>query len=232
MIVMSYLAGVDLPAAHEVYGEVAWRDACRETGRAIGSLTRVPLSAADRAAFESRFYEGLGTLEAYLGRILELGWSIHAQDPGFRDGFWQENLGFIEAQLDAILSQPRVLYHQDAGNLHVQRGRFIGFYDLEMCRVGCAAMQLASSLGMLGEDVAAWKLFCEGWVAATNAPLSLGDRRAATAANFLLHWREISRYLSYDGTPGSGYAWASPANPVEYRKSIEAAENMLQVERR
>jgi len=232
MIVMSHVPGVNLPAAREVHGEIAWREACRRTGRAIGSLTRVSLGASDRAAFESRFYDGLGTLEAYLGRILELGRSIHGRDPDFREGFWQESLDLIDVQLDGILSQPRVLYHQDPGNLHVEQGRFMGFFDLEMCRAGGAAMQLASSLGMLKGEKEGWEPFCQGWEAATDAPLGPDDRRAALAANHLLHWREISRYLSYDGTAGSGYAWTSPADPVVYRKSMEAMENMLKAEPR
>ena len=46
----------------------------------------------------------------------------------------------------------------------------------------------------------------------------------------LRHWREISRYLSYDGTPGLGCAWASPADPVAYHKSMEAAERLLTID--
>ena len=63
MIVTTHIPGVNLAAARGIHGEDAWRQACRETGGAIGSLTRIPLSDADRAAFESRFYEGLGALE-------------------------------------------------------------------------------------------------------------------------------------------------------------------------
>jgi Ser/Thr protein kinase RdoA (MazF antagonist) len=232
MIVMSYVRGVYLGQARQVDGDTAWREACRETGRAIGSLTRVPLSVADRDTFASRFYDGLGALKAYLGRILELGRGIHKRDPDFRDPFWGENLDFIEAQLDGILSQPRVLYHQDVANLHVRQGRFVGFFDLEMCRVGCAAMQLASSLGMLEGEASAWQPFREGWEAAINRPLTLDDRQAAAAASHLLHWREISCYLSYDGTPGTEFDWATPADPVEYRRSIVAVERMLKTERR
>lgn len=229
MIVMSHIQGVYLSQAREVDGDMAWREACRETGKAIGALTRVPLTAKDRAAFEFRFYE-YPTLEMYLGRILELARSIHARDADFRDGFWKENIDFINAQMARILAQPRVLYHQDVGNLHVQHGRFQGFFDLEMCRVGCAALQLASSLRMFqGEED--WKLFCQGWEDAISAPLTSADRNAAVAASHLLNWRVISRYLSYDGTPGSGFAWARPADPVYYRKSAEAVERMLDVER-
>jgi hypothetical protein len=229
MIVMSHVPGVHLMRAREVDGDAAWRAACREAGRAIGTLTRVPWSAADRTAFEARFYDGLGTLDAYLGRVLELGWSIYARDPDYRDVFWGENLAFIERQREGILSQPRVLYHQDVSNLHVRQGRFMGFYDLEMCRAGCAVMQLASSLGMLEGEPAAWVPFREGWEAATHDPLGADERRAVAAANHLLRWREICRYMSYDGTPGSGYPWASPADPVQYRASMEATERLLEV---
>lgn len=226
-IVMTHLPGTSLPASRQVDGEEAWREACRGVGKAIASLTQVPLGAAARADFEPRFYEGLGPLEAYLGRVVELGRSIQARDPDFRDRFWCENLDFIESQLDVIYSQPRILYQQDIANLCVQQGRFVGFFDLEMCRVGCAAMQLASSLGMLHGSLEGYELLREGWEAAAGSRLSLEERRAAAACQHLLCWREISRYLSYDGTPGTGHAWAEPADPVRYRKSIEEARRML-----
>ena len=210
-------------------GEVAWREACRETGRVIASLTSVPLDAADRVTFESRFYDGLGTLEAYLERILELGRSIHARDPDSRDGFWRESLDFVDARLDGILSQSRLLYHQDAGKLHVQQGRFMGFFDLEMCRVGCAAIQLASSPGVFDGDKAQWEPFRQGWEAATNRPLDPDDLRVAAAAHQLLCWREISRYLSYDGTPRTGFLWACPADPLRYRNAIESVKGIMGV---
>jgi hypothetical protein len=230
MIVTSCLPGVSLPAAREAYGEVAWHKACRRVGRSVASLIRVPLGRAERADFESCFYDGLGALEAYLGRIHNLGHSIHRRDSNFSGRFWQRSLDLIESQLSSILAQPRGLYHQDAGNLHVERGRFVGFFDLEMCRVGGAAMQLASSLGMLQERQDGWVRFRAGWEEVSGAPLGCGDRMAALAASHLLHWREISRYLSYDGTPGSGYAWASPADPVAYHRSMEAAERLLTID--
>jgi len=229
MIVTSYLPGVSLPAARAAYGEAVWRKACWSVGRSAASLVRVRLGSAERADFESRFYDGLGALEAYLGRIHDLGHSIHRRDSSFGGRFWQESLDLIESQLSSILAQPRGLYHQDAGNQHVECGRFVGFFDLEMCRVGGAAMQLASSLWMLEGCQEGWACFRTGWEEESGAPLGSGDRMAALAASHLLHWREISRYLSYDGTPGSGYAWASPADPATYRRSMEAAERLLAV---
>ena len=71
--------------------------------------------------------------------------------------------------------------------------------------------------------------FCQGWESATGVPLGSEDRKAVAAASHLLHWREISRYLSYDGTPGSGYDWASPADPVAYRVALQAMEKMLDI---
>lgn len=117
-IVISYVPGVYLHQARETESEAVWQTACRETGKAVGFLTRAPLSAGDRAAFEARFYNDLGPLEAYLGRILELGRGAHERDPDFRGSFWWQSLEFIEAQLDSILSQTRILYHQDVSNLH------------------------------------------------------------------------------------------------------------------
>jgi hypothetical protein len=207
----------------------AWQAACLETGKAIGSLTLVPLSVNDRIAFETRFYDDLGPLEAYLGRILELSRGVHARDPDFQGDFWRQSLDFVEEHLEEIFSQPRILYHQDVSNLHVQSRRFMGFFDLEMCRVGCAAMQLASAFGMLEGERAAWEPFRKGWEIATGKPLRRADLNAAAAANQLLHWREICRYLSYDGTPGTGYDWAHPADPVQYRQSIQAVSRMLNV---
>jgi hypothetical protein len=236
LLVMTYVPGVYLSRSREDDGEAIWRAGCRETGRAIGALTQVPLDAADREAFESQFYRDTPTLVAYLGRILSLGRSINDRDPDFRGDYWRASLDFIEAELPRILAQPAVLYHQDVGNLHVQHGGFMGFFDVEMCRVGCAAMQLGSALGFDEHfddgGAAGWPPFREGWETATERPLGTADLRAAWAARLLLEWRVISRYLSYDGISGTGYPWASPADPVRCRTSLEAIENMIGVERR
>ena len=227
-ILISHLPGGYLHESRHTNPAPLFRRACYETGRAVGTLTRVPLSAADRAEFESRFYDQLGPLETYLSRILELGRGIQARDPGFQDVFWRDNLDRIEEQLPRLYTQPRVLYHQDVSNLHVHEGHFVGFFDLEMCRVGCAEMQLASALGMLGGEQTAWEPFRAGWEDAFGESLDADQRRLTLAAYSLLQWRVISRYLSYDGTPGSGYAWADPADPARYRALIRAAQTLLE----
>ena len=47
---------------------------------------------------------------------------------------------------------------------------------------------------------------------------------------FYARWREITRYMSYDGTPGSGFAWASPADPVWYRQAMDQTKALLGVD--
>jgi hypothetical protein len=220
---MSHIPGMYLSQSAEREGHAVWRSACREAGRAIGLLTRTPLAPAQRAHCEAAFYRDCPTLEAYARRIVTLGRSIQARDPGFRDGFWKGNLDFIEAHLGALFAQPRVLYDQDVANFHVQGGRFMGFFDLEMCRAGCAAMQLGATSFLADDSDECWSLLVEGWEAGTGARLNHADLQAAAAARHLLCWREISRYLSYDGTPGTGYEWAEPADPARYRRHIEIA---------
>ncbi len=227
MIVVSHIPGHYLSDSREVEGETAWRAACRSTGQAIASLTLVPLSNSSRTGFEARFYEGLGTLESYLNQVMQLGRGITRRDLDFRDAFWTRDLDFVTAQLDTIFTQPRVLYHQDVSNLHVRDGRFMGCFDLEMCRVGCAAMQLGAAAHMFLRQPEGWPDFLSGWETTYGASLSPQAQRAAGAAAHLLAWREISRYLSYDGTPGSGYSWAEPADPADYRRKIERLDAML-----
>ncbi len=89
-------------------------------------------------------------------------------------------------------------------------------------------MQLGSALGMVEAGHAAWAFFREGWEAGTGKPLTPRDAAAAGAARQLLGWREISRYISYDGTPGTGFEWAAPADPAWYRSSFEAGDGLLQ----
>jgi hypothetical protein len=227
MICISWIPGKYLAESHKDDPEYVWYEHVYATGKAIGSLTQVPINQYQIQVFESRYYHPLGEFSSYLNRIIELGWLIHARDVDFRGTFWSKNLRFIENQLPLILSQTRVLYHQDVSNLHVYHGNFMGFFDLEMCRIGCAAMQLGASLGMLEGNKDTWIWFRDGWEDCTGHKLSNRDCDAAAACYYLLGWREISRYMSYDGINGSGYTWASPADPRRYRAQFMSVKQML-----
>jgi hypothetical protein len=37
----------------------------------------------------------------------------------------------------------------------------------------------------------------------------------------------ISRYMSYDGTPGTGFDWCEPADPSYYRDAFRAPTQKL-----
>jgi hypothetical protein len=223
---MSHLPGLMLYTSKYIDGDEAWRSACEETGKAVGSLTRVPFGTKERKAFETKFHGALTGYESYIDRIVKLGRSIHANDPAFKNDFWCKSLDFIEAQIPAILDEPRVLVHLDVANLHVQNGRFIGFFDFETCRIGSASLQLAASLPMLRASRTAWKLFRHGWELATNAVLDGDDLTKVSACSQLLGWRNISRNLSYDGTPPTGEG-TKPVDPKPYKRVFEDVNELL-----
>jgi hypothetical protein len=225
MVVMSYVPGIWLVQSREQEGIDAWRAATRETGSAIARLTTIPLSASERSDFQSRFY-AKHSFEDYVRQIVRLGRSVQARDPDFRDVYWKQNLDFIEGQIGRMLKEPSVLYHQDCANFHVQGGRFMGFFDVEMCRVGCRSMQLGSALGLTQVGDGSWDLFRQGWESVAGK-LTPDDLACAAAGSHLLGWRVITRYLTYDGTPGTGASWASPANPHDTRKWIDGVNAML-----
>lgn len=225
MIVMSHISGRgwrrgDLSEEERI-------ETCVALGKAFGTLTKVPLSDKDRTFFESNFHGESNTVEAYLGRTLDLGRKIQSRDPDFSGEFWKDNLDFIEAQLNTLFSQPRILYNQDPGNHCIKPGQFVGFFDLEMCYVGCEAMQLGSMLNFLDGNRDWWQAVRQGFETETNRTLTSDDLKAMAAMYHLLCWRVISRYMSYDGTPESGVDWANPADPIEYRNKIESVEKKL-----
>ncbi len=228
MIVTTHIPGVQtLLALRETLDEDQWYEACHAFGVAVASLISVPLAADQQAAFESQFYGNLGSLEQYLGTIVELAQGVHKRDADFQDAYWSKSLNFIQSQLPTIYAQPRTLYHQDPGNHSFYAQRFSGFFDLEMCRVGGTAMQLAYCAVMFGASQTAWQHFVSGWESAIASELGAIDNQAIAAAVHLMCWRIITRYMSYDGTPGSGFAWADAADPDYFRKQIDDIEAMF-----
>jgi hypothetical protein len=202
MIIMSHVPGKSLGEIHEADR----LDYHRDIGRAVARLVSVPISESTRASFEARFHQKeSGTFEAYLQRILDMGRGVQELDGDFADGYWRESLDFIEAQLPFLLAQPRVLYNQDAGNCHMEDGVVTGFFDLEMCRIGIAVMQIAAAPGPF-DGAAEWRAFRAGWEEVIGRGITREEINAVSAAKQFLGWREITRYLSYDGTPGTGYS--------------------------
>ena len=159
-------------------------------GQATAQLTSVPLTAGAAQAFESRFYEG-ESLAKYLNNILRASHAIQQRVACYRDSIFADSLAQIDANLDAMLGQPRLLYHQDAMNMHFDQSRFTGFFDLEMCRVGIEAMQIGA-LWRIFTDYDNWVAFAAGFANRTGRELSKANLEMSRAfANFMV-WRSIS----------------------------------------
>jgi len=166
-------------------------------GQATARLTSVPLAANAAQAFESRFYDG-ESLTKYLTDILRASQAIQQRVACYRDPRFAESLAQIEANLDAMLRQPRLLYHQDALNMHFADSRFVGFFDLEMCRVGIAAMQIGA-MWRIFTDYGNWADFAAGFANVAQRELTKADLEMSRAfANFMV-WRSISDYGDWHG---------------------------------
>ena len=193
LIIQSRIPGGWLPNPDDSSYPTIDRDiAGYSLGEATATLISVPLTPQDANDYESRFYEGL-TLENYLRNILEASWLIHQKVTPYRAPLFAESLGTIEANLPYLLSQTRVLYHQDAMNMHFLESRFSGFFDLEMCRVGTEAMQIGS-LWYFFAIHNNWDAFAQGFAATSKRELDERDFNAAQAFAHFLVWRYISRY--------------------------------------
>ena len=200
LIVMSRIPGSWLPDLAEKTLAVSERaQAGRTLGQATAKLTSVPLAGAVAQDFESRFYEGQGLID-YLQGILQASWAIHQKVACYGDEIFAQSLARIEANLPYILAQPRLLYHQDAMNVHFADNRFTGFFDLEMCKVGTEAIQIGS-LWWLIVTYGVWDAFAEGFAESAGRGLGSQDFAAAQAFAHFLVWRYISDYGDWHGEP-------------------------------
>lgn len=168
-------------------------------GQATAKLTSVPLTTSAAQAFESRFYDG-ESLFKYLNDILRASHAIQKRVACYRDPLFAESLAQIDANLDAMLRQPRLLYHQDALNVHFAESRFVGFFDLEMCRVGIAAMQIGA-LWRIFTDYGNWTDFAAGFVEQAGHELTKAELEMSRAFAHFMAWRSISDYGDWHGEP-------------------------------
>jgi hypothetical protein len=189
-------------------------------GQATAALLNVPLSAQAARDFESHFYDGLA-LENYFRDILDASWLIHQNVDAYRTPLFAHSLESIETNLPYILSQKRLLYHQDAMNMHFSESNFTGFFDLEMCRIGTEAMQIGS-LWYIFAIYNNWNAFAQGYAAVAGCELDEQDFAAARAFAHFLVWRYISRYGRWRGESGDVANRAEgEEDAAMYAKSIE-----------
>lgn len=221
LIVVSWIPGSWIPAPTDAaFDANARAQAGHSLGEATAKLVSVPLSAAAAQEFERRFYDGEG-LTAYLQGILQASWAIHRQVACYRDPIFADSLANIEANLPIILAQPRLLYDQDALNVHFLDNRCSGFFDLEMCRVGTAAMQIGS-LWRIIATYNVWDAFGQGFADVTGRELGPQDLAASRAFAHFLVWRSISDYGDWHGEPLSDAEMAAVIeSSAGHRQEIE-----------
>jgi hypothetical protein len=194
-------------------------------GQAAAQLTAVPLSPQTATDFESRFYDG-EKLPEYFDYILQASHRIQRQIRCYQPAVFAQSLAKIDAHLDFILNQPRLIYHQDAMNLHFADSQFVGFFDLEMCRVGTEAMQIGA-LWYIMATLDNWPAFVDGYATPAGRRLTEQDFVAAQAFAHFLVWRYISHYGDWPGDPLDADALnREMAQADRYRQSLERIESI------
>jgi len=101
--------------------------------------------------------------------------------------------------------------------------RFVGFYDLEMCRLGTEAMQLGVGLRLCAAGPLSWPQLLAGYGSQTGQRLEARDVSAALAMHHFYHWVRICRWGTWDGHPDAGGHRAAAADYVErHRGEMES----------
>jgi hypothetical protein len=221
LIVLSWIPGGWLPEpAATPLDATARAQAGYTLGQATAKLVQVPPSAATAHAFESRFYQGQ-ILTDYIQGILQASWAIHRRVACYGDPIFADSLTTIEANLPTLLGQPRLLYHQDALNVHFADNRCTGFFDLEMCRVGTVAMQIGS-LWRIIATYGLWDAFVQGFADGTGSRLGAQELAASRAFAHFMLWRSISEYGDWHGEALAAAEMATlDENAAGYRRQIE-----------
>ncbi len=200
LIVIERFPGSFLPRpSEEGFAAIDRELAGYSLGVATAKFCTTPISKEEADGFERRFYDGQ-KLEEYFGKIIGAGRSIVQKVEVYGGDVFLQSLAFLEGQLEAILAQPRMLYHQDA-QMHFENSRFCGFFDLEMCRVGTRAMQFGSMWGQFAE-CEHWSHFARGFSEESGIVLTEEDFEIGRAFAHFMVWRYITRYGEWRGGEG------------------------------
>ena len=193
----------------------------RALGEAIAKLYCVPLSAEEKGDFESRFYDGVD-LHDYVNGIVGASRQIHESVPEYASETFSRSLSFVESQLPVLLAPPYRLYHQDAGNLLYGGDQFVGFFDLEMCRVGTLAIQIGCVMGTVRE-LDCWSSFVRGFHSLTDLAPGEEELASARAWSHFMVWRYVSQYGEWRGGDHRAVDKSQiPSEAEKYRLEIES----------
>jgi phosphotransferase family enzyme len=176
----------------------------RQVGQALGKLAHTPLPAEQDGYSPVRDFTGLHwspSPSEMLGFYLTTSRRIQSVIPAYADRFCDRSLTLLDAQVTRVDQERQFLFHEDIWNLRVDGDRFVGFYDLEMCRLGTESMQLGVALELCGPDRLDWGHLQRGYEAEVGHHLEEADRIAALAMNHLYHWIRVCRWGEWDGDP-------------------------------
>lgn len=226
LIVQSYIPGSWLPQPTDAeYAHIDQFQVGYTLGQAVATLTSVTLPTQATQVFEARFYEGMA-LTQYISEIIDASRHIHHNIEAYSGPIFAQSLANIEANLTYLLSQKRILYHQDALNHHFVGSRFSGFFDLEMCRVGTTAMQIGSLWNVFATHNN-WPAFAKGFQEISDTTLHVTDFYAAKAFAHFLIWRYISRYGRWRGEIADVQLYPNIINQAKsYASQIEFANQV------
>ncbi len=200
-------------------------------GRAIGQLTQVPLSCAQVAYTPQRDFSIIGwgqDLRQTVAHYLETARRIQQVIAAYQAPLFAHSLALLESQLPLIPRQPELLYHEDISNTMFDGEQIGGFYDLEMCRGGTAAMQLGVALFLCGPDQLDWESLLAGYQQQTAHRLDDDEILSVLAMSHFYAWIRVCRWGWWDGNPtASDHFAASVADADCYYHTIGHACNVL-----
>lgn len=192
-------------------------------GEAIATLYGVPLTEQAKSDFDARFYGGVD-LHGYVTGIVEASHAIHESVPEYASETFSRSLAFLDSHVANLLAPPYRLYHQDAGNLLSAGDRLIGFFDLEMCRVGTLPIQIGCVMGSI-RALNCWDAFARGFRSASDQRLGTHELEGARAWDHFMVWRYVSHYGDWRGGGHPRVDEERLASEAEgYRREIEAIE--------
>jgi hypothetical protein len=194
LIVTNRLPGHDLCSARIDPAEVPRLS--RAIGQSIANLSASGLPPGiDGEAFD--IIPWAPSPRAAMERYLFACERIHRTIPRYGGSLFAESLRSIREILDRLPPRHECLWHEDISNAKLDRGRFVGFFDLEMCRPGTRAMQLGVALHLCTVSPLRWRDLLDGY-AETCAP---PDAEQTLAMNHFYHWIRICRWGRWDGDP-------------------------------
>ncbi len=210
LIVMSRLPGHYVTRKAELTSMTADQIAAlsRQVGRAIGKLADTPLPGPDATDCPPRDFQIIlwnSDVRAAIESYLAICRAVRRVIPEYGGRFGERSLHFIASHIDAASAMRGMFFHEDIGNAMALDGEFVGFFDLEMCRIGTVAMQLGVALCLCGAGRLDWSELTGGVTRQTGIEISPDGQLAILAMHHLYHWIRACRWGWWDGSPGSDH---------------------------